>query len=206
MKNFMAKKDKQAKHFNMRDLMESKKSNNGRARVAQPSDDIIIRVGVTFNEEFNNSLIEYNKNIANIHDCYKKDNMTVRNEILCRVFVRPLEKTEGGLIKPNLAPIRGKTQSGLGSVYVEDPFSFNLKAIVVNVPDNITDIKAGDVVSLTKDSVQKQIQGAGDDAVPMIANSFVHPDYGNPHETIMDPTNEHYGYMFMRPFNINTIL
>jgi hypothetical protein len=191
-------KDKRAKHFNMAQLAKE-------APVKEaPMRDHVIKSDINFDDDFDNKLKEYNANIADVNDVYKTT--TPRFDILCRVFTRPLERTEGGLIKANLAPIQANTKAGVGNIYIEDPFSWDRKAMVVNAPSEVKDLKEGDIVYIASSAIQKEILGSGDDALPRIRNSFVHPDLGNPDETPMNPDDINYGYMLIPPYEIKIIL
>lgn len=192
-------KNKRAKHFNMNQLVNETATKTKAAR-----QDYIIKGKITFDDEFDAQLKEYNENITNFDEKYTS--ITPRFDVLCRVFVRPLERSEGGLIKSNLAPIQADTKSGVGNIYIEDPYSFDRKAVVVCVPNGVTDLKQGDIVSLSRGAIQKEILGRGDDSIPRIRNSFVHPDLSNPDETPMNPEDINYGYMLIPPYELKTIL
>jgi len=188
-------RDKKKTSLSINDIVQENKSNTSKDA---PNFE---HISFTFDEEFDNKLTEYNKNITNFHEAYKTTQPL--HKVLCRVYAAPLSKTPGGMIIPNQAPIQVQTKSGVGTQWIDDPFSFTTKAVVVASPTH-NSLEQGDLVVLTMDALQKQVMGQGQEAEPFIANSFIHPDVSTDVTTPSDPSNDNYGYFLIDPFKIIT--
>jgi hypothetical protein len=156
-----------------------------------------------FNEEENQKLVEYNKKVTEIDPLYSK--LTPRFDLLVRVFVNPLEEKDGILI-PNTIAVRSQTKAGPGFAgIIENRFPYSRKAVVISVPDEITDLKSGDIIYLSETPVQAKALGTGNNAVTIIPNKFVHPDEAYKYSAVqpipVDPTDPNYGYLLVKPYD-----
>jgi len=150
--------------------------------------------GFKFDEDFEQKLVKYNENVLTLDSDYTS--LTPRADILVRVFVKELEKTEAGLILPNKTQVQIPTRSGVGVLgEMDNPYPYSQKAVVISVPVYITDLKAGDVVILNSPTVMGVATGQGDDAMISIRFGFTHPDFYNEQHLPSDPDNKNYGYL-----------
>ena len=78
------------------------------------------------------------------------------------------------------------------------------------LPDEIKDLKVGDIVILADSPVKAVAIGRGDQATITIPNKFVHPDEANKYPLDApiptDPSDENYGYLIIKPYDIKIIL
>jgi len=195
-------KDKQAKRISMKEVMQKDATKESPTNsVANESlDDSYL-----FNEEQNEKLKEYNKNITDFSDKYLE--VSPRFDVLVRCFVRPMEVGENGVLKPNVADVEIATRSDVGSLYkMPNPFPYTNKAVVVATPDEVTDIKKGDIVILSNTPAKGTPIGKGDEAIITIPNAFIHPDEAHKFDVMnpvpVDPTDENYGYLLVKPYDI----
>lgn len=201
----MAKKEKRAMKLSMNDMLkessiagETEKTNPS-GKASEDTSVGLENFKFEFNDEFDEALKWYNKNI-NTHADWVYEFKPMRH-IVVRAYVEPLKRTKGGLIKPNQAPAQARTRSGVGTIWVDDPFSFTRKAIIVSMPDTFSteQYKVGDVIMMTRTALQKEMLGQGQDATPNIGNSYLHPDYCDTFETPLNPRDEAYGYFLITP-------
>lgn len=147
-----------------------------------------------FDDDLERKLVEYNASISTLDPDYLQ--LIPRNDVLVRVFVKELEKTEAGLYLPNKAQVQVPTRSGVGIIgEMESPYPYSQKAVVVSVPPYITDLKAGDVVILASPTVLGTPVGQGDDAMITVRYGFTHPDFYSERHLPADPSNKNYGYL-----------
>lgn len=199
-------KDKPVKKISMKELIAEKS-------VKETPESAIVNEQLEsdplYNDEQNQKLIDYNANIKNINPKYAT--LVPRFDVLVRVFVQPMEIGENQVLKPNTIPVTAPTNSGVGYIgSMANPFPYTAKAMVVAVPSEIKDLKPGDVVILADSPVKGVAIGRGDQAVVTIPNKFVHPDevnkypLDNPVPT--DPSDENYGYLIIKPYDIKIII
>lgn len=160
---------------------------------------------IEYNEEFNNKISSYNEEIYNINPKYSS--IKPRFDVLVRVFLKEVYKDESGLLLPHTLPVKVPTQSGIPGThvgYVENPFPYSQKAVVVSVPSEITDIAPGDTVYLNKMQVVAHTEGKSDNAFIDIPNKFVHPDESNKYFSGVpyDPADDNYGYLLIPSYDI----
>lgn len=177
-----------AKEKSMRDLM------NKEIVQADPVDRIVQAEG------FDNLPVEvveeYNAKLVDLDPIYSELKPT--SSVLVRLYIKKLETTSSGIVIPEYSVLYSRTQNGVPSgIKIEDPFPFMLKAVVVAKPVLSYDLpyNVGDTVILHKSAITKTVEGRGDDAIPQIENSFVHPDYGSSYDTPTDVTDPNYGYL-----------
>ena len=171
--------------------------------------DESIQADPLYNDDQNQKLVDYNANIKKINDKYS--NLKMRFDVLVRVFVNPMEVGESGVLKPNSIPVSAPTNSGVGYIgQIHNPFPYTPKAVVVSIPDEIKDLKVGDIVILADSPVKAVAIGRGDQATITIPNKFVHPDEANKYPLDApiptDPSDENYGYLIIKPYDIKIIL
>jgi hypothetical protein len=155
-------------------------------------------------EEFDKELKEYNAGLHNLDEDYKA--LKPLSKILLRVFCKTSYKTkEGTLVMPDVN-IPVATQSGYGSHhFIQSPYPYANKAVVVSVPKGYETLKPGDIVGLERSPIHAEAVGRGSDAHVVIRGAFVHPD-SNLTSLPIDPRDKHYGYILVDYFEINMIL
>lgn len=150
--------------------------------------------GFKFDEEFNNKLIEYNSKIRELDPLYANLKPLSTN-VIVRMFVNELKKTDSGLLLPNHELVRIRTANNLGTLQiVENPYPYSRRGIVVSVPDGFENIKPGDEVILANRPIHAT--GDGENASIGIPGWFTHPDFTGSVAT-RDPLNPHYGYVLV---------
>jgi len=177
----------------MRSIMGRHKS--GQKKSSGQDSEITLAPKFVFDESYEQSVIEYNKNVLKLDDEYL--NLTPRSKILVRVFLNELEKTEGGVLIPNREMVQAPTANGVGVVgEIESPFPYSRKAVVVSIPHFVTDLSPGDIVLLSKRPVEAIALGKGDNASIRIPYGFTHPDlYKKEGGIPTDPKDRNYGYL-----------
>lgn len=196
-------KDKRAKKVSLNSLIHENQVEGSPER----SEDT---VGIDkFDSEYNDKLIAYNEKVAELDPKYSS--LKFRNQILVRVFVRPMVKDDNGVLLPNRAPVYAQTQSGLGVIgEMENPYPYENKAVLVCVPDKpgYEDLKQGEIVYLKDNPVRAISVGKGDRAEIRIPNSFIHPDDRSKYMTAAaeDPSDPNYGYVKVDNYEIEIIL
>ncbi len=160
-------------------------------------------------EEFkrisNEDIAAYNQNITNLDEDFTSLKPTMH--VLVRVYLKELEEKNGILI-PDYEILYGNTRNDMPlGIKVEDPYPFKYKAIVVATPQLSYELSfnVGDIVSLSKTSIDKVILGKGDDAYPTVRNAFIHPDR-NTTSVSVDPKDKDYGYLKVNIADIEFIL
>jgi hypothetical protein len=202
-------KDKQAKQVTMKEHIDQKRKSKTYVKPSPPKKEatqFIELGGVNFNEELDQKYRAYNEAIDQFDDLYIKSKPRV--DVLVRAFVQPLEKDEDGFIRPNTVPIKKPTQNGMAIAgFAENPFPFTQKAIVVNVPEEITDIKRGDIIYMKHNPVVA-VEGQGKNALIHVQNAYVHPDEIFKYEGSVptDPEDKNFGYLIIEPYNVKFIL
>lgn len=199
-------KDKPRKKVSMRSLV-----NESAVEERQDRDENLVNTEF-FNEDLNEKLIAYNEKITEISDKYAS--LKFRHDILVRVFVRPMQKSENGLMIPNKAPIKAPTNSGYGSIgHMDNPYPYESKAVIISLPERFkdSDLKVGQIVGLTNNPIKAVPMGRGDNVMVQIANAFVHPDdRGKYTDGITgvpeDPEDPNYGYLTLTDFDIQVIM
>lgn len=148
-----------------------------------------------YQPEYAEQAKQYNKTLLNLNPDYT--NITPLRKILVRCYVIEPTVTEGGLVMPYKQMLSYQTKSGQGKAgEFETDWPYADKAVVVSVPDGTTLIKQGDLVQLTRNAVEIRVAAEGNNAVPIIANGFVHVDSKNE----MTPKNmddPDYGYVLV---------
>lgn len=93
-----------------------------------------------------------------------------------------------------------------GSLYqVENPYPFYNKVVIVAIPSNVADLKAGDIAIIDPGFKFVEVFSEGDDAYIKV-NGFVHPeDTGKYPHYPTEPEDENYGY-FLVPNHLIKIL
>lgn len=199
-------KDKKSKKISIKDMIEENKIAEpivDGVDQAQP-DNVNEVTPFKFDKEYEEKLIQYNKNIYDLDEDYSR--LKPRSEVLVRVFVKELDKTESGLIKPNRQTVMMRTQNGMAPAgTMESVFPYARKAVVVAIPEYITDLTPGDTVLLGKDPVYAMVVGRGDNAQVHIPNSFTHPDFWSQEEPPTDPEDKNYGYLTIEGRDIKFI-
>lgn len=182
-------KEKTATRLSMNDLIQESKIKE-QVVPMNNADDTTFKFG--FDDEFDNRLKKYNE-IINEHPDHIK-NLKKVNSLLCRFYVLPLPRTKGGLIKVNQAPVQVQTKSGIGYKYVDDPYNWSVKAVVVKVPEFLKeDYAEGDIIFTKTTAVKREVR----EEALTVGNGFVHPDFGDIHDYPLDPLDPHYGYMWV---------
>lgn len=204
-------KDKPVRKITMKEVIAESAERNPVANSSAPSQNESDPSldSPLFSEEQNEKLKRYNENIMNFDPKYTE--LIPRFNVLVRVFVTPMEIGESGVIKPNTVPVQAPTQSGVSTLgYMNNPFPFSTKAVIVSVPEEIKDLNTGDIVALSKKQVIGQPIGRGDNARIVIPNVFLHPDEASKYsadETMPhDPEDPNYGYMEIKPYDIPFII
>lgn len=188
-------KDKPAKLKNMRDLVDEHQENTGLAAPEVNDDEFI------FDEEFNNRLLDYNKEIENLDSRYT--DLRPLNKIIVRSYVKNL-KDENGLIQPNTAPIVIPTRSGVGALQLLDnPWPYSKRAIIVSIPSWEQELKVGMTIQLNNAPVRAMNRGS--DYGLAMPNGFQHYEYEDI-EPPKDPEHEDYGYLLVDRTEIEVIL
>lgn len=199
-------KDKPGKKVSMKDLIheESKKNNtSGKEPNMQIVEDDI-RVDEV-NEDTNKQLRHYNsKGIFDIHPRYEK--LVPITDVLVRVFTKPMERNERGILMPNSAPVQANTRSGPGIVgTMNNPLPYVKKAVVVAAPEE-SDYSKNDIVILKDYPVFGVAMGQGEDATLRVPQGFVHPEEEHKYMMTagipMNPEDDNYGYLLVRPHEI----
>lgn len=194
-------KPKPKSRFNMNELVKSHQEAQEKTPTAG-----LNSLDNGFDEKWNNDLKAYNENIHQLDEDYAS--LKPLSNVLIRVMVNPMEEDENGLLKPNTVPVKVETNNGVGiSGFVQNPFPFSQKAIVVAKPESVTQFNVGDIVILTNAPVIG-VKGRGDEAVLKIPNKFIHPDYAGKYFMEIppqDPTDKNYGYLLVNPYDISFI-
>ena len=198
-------KDKPSKRVSMKEHIASK-ANAKNAKGGSNTD--FANFSSSFDKEHNEKLKEYNKNVINIDEKYS--GITPISDVLVRVFVNPMEETDG-VLKPNTVPVKAPTDSGTGIIgFMENTFPYSQKAVVIATPGTESTVSVGDIVMLGNSPVRAQGVGKGDNAFIMVPNKFVLPDelkkYPVEQPLPVDPSDSNYGYLLIRPFDIKAIL
>lgn len=184
-------KTKRKGKFNMNNQLEAM------SPVDKPqADEVDIEV-VTHNydQEFADRIIEYNKNIRNLDPDYAKFKPASYG-VLVRAFATEMEITDDGVLIPNRRIVKIPTASGVGfAESIEDPYSFDRKAVVVSVGPDVKNYKPGDIVLLNNEIVKATLLGRGNQVSVYVDKAFVHWDYKST-EFPKDPSSKHYGYLF----------
>ena len=197
-------KDKPRKRVNMRDL--APKEDPGAIPVKQ--EDTVEQD--FYNDELNDKLIEYNSRILDLDEKYSS--LKFRNKILVRVFVRPMQTTDNGVMIPNKAQIKVPTTAGYGSFgYVDNPYPYENKAVIISLPEGVEDLKVGDIIGLGNNPVNAVLIGKGAEAMIQLPKAYIHPDDRAKYiESIVgvpeDPSDPNYGYLAVDNYEIETIL
>lgn len=197
-------KDKPRKRVNMRDLGPKDAPKEMPVR----NEDMINTE--FYNDELNQKFIDYNEKVTELDEMYTS--LKMRHDILVRVFVRPMQKTEHGTMIPNKTAIQVSTNVGLGKLMAMDnPLPYEPKAVIVSVPDGITNLKVGQIVGLREDPVKGIPIGKGENAVVQIPKGFIHPDERSKYQeaitgTPEDPTDRNYGYLAINEYDIQVEL
>lgn len=148
-----------------------------------PADDSPARVKLDFNlegvEKDANLREVYNKNI-NVH-AEEYVNFKPYQGLLVRVYLREVQVVKGKLFAGDSVgfdKIQIPSQNVQGATWrtVDNPFPFLAKAVVVSVPEHITNFKPGDVVAIPQ--LQALPVRKGDDSAIIYEHFFVHPDSG----------------------------
>lgn len=195
-------KDKQGKKLSMNDVINEYRESN-------PVETQREKVMSSIKEEnvdtvFFDKLKEYNQSFTNISDVYKK--VKPLHGILVRVKVKEPEISESGLLKPYMHLVNVPTKSGYGTwAQVESTHPYDTVAIVVAKADSITSVNVGDTVILNKNPVEPKVIGESNEAMITIPFGFVHPSYGK-EDLPKDPSNEHYGYLLLSPYEIKAVI
>lgn len=199
-------KDKPAKRISMKEVIAEKAQKEAptSSTANEPLGNEFL-----FSDEQNEKLKKYNENIADFNELYTS--IKPRFNVLVRAFVQPMEEGENGVLKPNTVEVALPTKAGVGDVgTMTNPYPFIPKAVVVAVPEEVKDIKPGDVVTLSQRQVVGRPMGRGNNAMVIIPNSFVHPNelHKYPPESPVpyDPSDYNYGYMEIKPYDINFVL
>lgn len=195
-------KDKPRKRISMRDL------NPVVDTVPVKQEDTIQMDYV--NDEFNAKLIEYNEKVLDLDPYYTS--LKMRRDILVRVFVRPMQRSDNGVLIPNKAQIKIPTNAGVGAIgYTDNRYPYESKAVIVALPEGIKDLKVGMIVGLTNAPVMAIPAGRGNDVILQIPKAFIHPEQrGRYVEEVIgtpeDASDPNYGYLAISDFDIQTIL
>lgn len=137
----------------------------------------------------------YNQNLSVLNPDYT--NIVPLRKVIVRCFVIEPTVTEGGLVLPYKQMLSYQTKSGQGKAgEFETDWPYADKAVVVSVPEGTTLIKQGDIVQLTRNAIEIRVAADGNNAVPVIANGYVHVDSKN-EQTPKDMTDPDYGYVLI---------
>jgi len=193
-------KDRPAKKISMKEHIASKANTKNASKSSK--DEFVLHS--SFDTDFNDKLKEYNTRVTNLDKDYTA--LKPRFDVLVRVFVKPMETKDGVLI-PNTIPVMAPTNSKQGYIgAIEPKHPYSQKAIVISVPEEVTDLKVGDTVYLASSPVKAQAFGKGDNAHLMIPNQFIHPDaagdYPIDEPVPVNPEDKNYGYLLVKPFDI----
>lgn len=154
-----------------------------------------------FTEEFDQKLISYNDRIKDLDSDYKA--FRPYDNILLRLYVKPLERNESGLVVPHYEQVIIPTKSGQGAAaVVASPYPFSRKAVIVAVPDvewMQARFNVGDTVLLSQKQVVARSTGYGEEAQIDVPNKFFLPDFYDRLGMPIDPENKSYGYILVNP-------
>lgn len=195
--------DKAKRSFSMKELMKQHQAQDGVTEA--PSRGSNGQIPVTYDEEFDNKINQYNELIYNINPKYSE--LKPRFDVLVRVFLKPVYKDESGLMMPHTLPVRIPTNAsvpGASIGFVENPFPYSQKAIIVSIPEEVKDLKQGDIVFLSKTQVVAHVEGKSENALIDIPNKFVHPDEVSQYFSGVpyDPSDDNYGYLLIPSYDI----
>lgn len=199
-------KDKQAKKFSINDLVREYNDTDEKTPLEKQTSLAVESVKIdNIADQYLTSLKTYNDTIVrNLDNDYTK--VKPLHNILVRVFVKEPEVTKEGLIKPYKQIVPVPTNNGVANwAEVESPYPFDNLAIVVSVPENVTSLKTGDIIQLSKNPVDAKVIGSGKEAYLNIPNTYALPEYKSLEPT-KDPLNKHFGYLLVPYFEIKTIL
>lgn len=157
----------------------------------------------SFSKEFNDQILNYNLNLKTINPKYS--NVLPLQDILVRVYLIEPEVTESGFIISHKEILPIPTNLGAGQyAEAESPFPYSRKAIVIQVPQDFTKLKQGDVIYLSGNPVEAKIIGSAQNAYFKVKNEFFLSD--SLKSTPVDVTSEHYGYLMVSPYDIKAKL
>lgn len=160
-------------------------------------------IDVSYDDTYNNKLKKYNDNILTLDSTYSS--LKPRNKVLVRVYAKEMVN-KGGVLIPTQQRVMMRTQSGYGHIGTMDsPYPYSRKAVVIAVPEYVTDLKSGDIVELTGNPVKAIAIGSGNESSITIPKAYMSNEY--PHEEPpTDPENKHFGYLLIDNQEISMIL
>ena len=135
------RKDKKPGKQTLVDFMATENKSTTKKAVEQS--DVI---APEYTQEYINGIQEYNNRVKDINPKYSS--LKMNTSILVRCFAYEPSISEAGIVEPIKAVVPVKTPSGqYVHHYVENPFPFSQKAIVIATPPN-SSFKTGDIVLL----------------------------------------------------------
>lgn len=196
-------KEKQNKQTSIKDLLNEYQTTNP-VDTQNANRQSNIASDTMYTSEFNSKIEEYNSKVTDLDPVYSS--VVPLQDILVRVFLVPTEKDENGLIVPIIKPLQIPTKNNMATWgYLENPFPYSTKAVVVSVPTDYTLLKPGDIVQLSSDNIEAKVVGASNDAQVEIKNGYMHPDAENKAHS-KDPLDVHYGYLLIPSYQIKAKL
>lgn len=151
-------------------------------------------------EAFHDAVLAYNEKFTELDPLYSE--LEMFEDYLVRVKLVPLGK-EGDVIIPNVMPVEVPTASNIGVLeYVENPYPYSLVGVIVAAPEGAK-YKQGDQILFRENYIKSKAVGKGGDAVVLVNNSFVHPDFQKSYMfPPTDPSDRHYGYIFVGAYDV----
>jgi len=201
-------KSKKSSKVNLKDIMNDNKLKpipetlgNEPASHEAPLDT----TSFDFSQEFDDAIHAFNDRNYTLDPDYTS--IRARSKVLVRVFLKPLEKDENGIILPNLEQVGIPTNNGVSYVgEMESPFPYTQRAVVVSVPKFIEDINVGDTVLLSRKPTVGRATGRGDNATIQIPQAFLHPLKYKSNYPPINPENPAYGYLSVGSQEIEYVL
>ena len=195
-------KNKPAGKFSQRDLLlkyqkEDIKETTGLEKIREQDIEVF-----DMNEDTNNKVIEYNKNIMTLDSDYSSLKPT--KKLVVRAFMKELVRTEKGTLIPNYIPVSKPTTSGIGSSGVVEAPPYTRKVVVVAVPEHYQGVKQGDILYLSEDTIKAFAKGNGNEATIHVKDAFIHPEsnLSNIPDSI---SHKDYGYLLIEYHQIEFI-
>lgn len=191
-------KDKQASKTSINDMLNKYKNED----VVTKQEEIVTSniKDEVYSEEQRNKIVNYNLNVQYLNPRYAK--LKPIKDVIVRVFLHEPEVTEGGLIMPHKEVVPLPTSNGYGNwAEVESPFPYSRRGVVVAVPEEMKNIKAGDIVQLASNPVEAKVIGNSNNATVRVKNEFFLAD-SNLRHTPYDVSSEHFGYIIVPIYDI----
>lgn len=182
------RKDKRPGKQTLADFMATENKSTPKKAVEQS--DVI---APEYTQEYIQKIQGYNKRVTIIDSKYSS--LRMNTSILVRCFAYEPVISEAGIVEPIKAVVPVKTPNGqYAHHYVENPFPFSQKAVVVATPSN-SSFKTGDIVLLKEGALSLGHTGDAKNGFDLfVGNSFQYPT-DSPSSTVRDMDHVDYGYV-----------